>query len=134
MSDEQHALLGSQNVILMLDGDEPGRAAQAELTVRLAATRFVRTVNLPDGKQPDMLTTAELAAILTPYSGRGAFVSINFEVDSCKVRGFAWWCRRDQKSISARSISPIVLPIWVCFRNRARRSAKASSCKRMSRV
>jgi DNA primase len=66
MSDEQEALLESRNVILMLDGDEPGRAAQAELTTRLAATRFVRTVRLPDGKQPDMLTPAEIATVLTP--------------------------------------------------------------------
>ena len=41
------------HLILMLDGDEPGREAQAELSPRLARHFFTKVVELPEGNQPD---------------------------------------------------------------------------------
>jgi DNA primase len=63
LSAQQEALLVSSGVwrlTLLLDGDEPGRAATAELLPRLAARFFVRTINLPQGTQPDTVPEAEL--------------------------------------------------------------------------
>jgi DNA primase len=48
----------------MLDGDEAGRKAQAEIAVRLAHRMYVRVVDLSEGKQPDQLAVGELQALL----------------------------------------------------------------------
>ena len=48
----------------MLDGDEAGRKAAGEIGGRLVHKVWVRVVDLPDGKQPDQLSTAELQAVL----------------------------------------------------------------------
>jgi DNA primase len=50
----------------MLDPDQPGREAQAEIMPKLAADHFVRSVHLPDGKQPDLLSSEEIKKILAP--------------------------------------------------------------------
>lgn len=67
MSEAQEKLLERfKTIVLMLDPDEPGREAAKELAPRLAANHFVRSVNLPDGKQPDTLSSAEIQSILRP--------------------------------------------------------------------
>ncbi len=43
-----------ERVIVMMDGDAPGRAAQADIVSRLASRLYVRAVDLPEGDQPDM--------------------------------------------------------------------------------
>jgi len=56
LSQIQEELLTASRVthlILMLDGDNPGREAQAELLPRLARHFFTKTVDLPEGHQPD---------------------------------------------------------------------------------
>lgn len=56
LSGEQEELLtahGADRLILLLDGDAPGRAATAELLPRLARRFFVLTPSLPDGSAPD---------------------------------------------------------------------------------
>jgi hypothetical protein len=44
----------------MIDGDPPGREAQAEIVSRLAGRFHVRAVNLPEGVQPDTIPEEEL--------------------------------------------------------------------------
>ncbi len=52
-------------IVLMLDEDEAGRAARAEIVQRLAVGRFVKIVPLPeDAGQPDQLSAEELAELL----------------------------------------------------------------------
>jgi DNA primase len=65
-SHSQEALLVErfECVVLMLDGDEPGREAQHTLTRQLASRCFVRTATVPDGKQPDQLSADEIKNIL----------------------------------------------------------------------
>ena len=53
-----------RQVVVMLDGDEAGRKAAGEIAGRLAHRVWVRVVDLPEGKQPDQLSTAELQAVL----------------------------------------------------------------------
>lgn len=45
----------TDRVVLMLDGDEAGRAATEQLLPRLARRLFVKDVQLPEGVQPDGL-------------------------------------------------------------------------------
>lgn len=69
MSVDQQALLeplGSASIILMLDGDEPGRTATAEIAIRLAREYFVRIITLPGGRQPDHLKPDELWQLIGP--------------------------------------------------------------------
>lgn len=54
------------HAVLMLDGDEPGREAQRALTLQLAPRCFVRTADMPDGKQPDQLSAGKIKSILQP--------------------------------------------------------------------
>jgi DNA primase len=58
-----------ERVVLMLDGDEPGREAQRLLVVQFAGRCFVRTAAVPDGKQPDQLSADDLVGILRPIVG-----------------------------------------------------------------
>lgn len=63
LSAEQETLLAGSGVramTLMLDGDEAGRTAAAEILPRLAGWCFVRRADLPDGSQPDTIKEAEL--------------------------------------------------------------------------
>lgn len=68
VSREQEQLLQENfsQVVLMLDGDEAGQQGTAEILPRLARRVFVRVVDLADGKQPDMLSSAEISSILGP--------------------------------------------------------------------
>jgi DNA primase len=47
-----------------LDGDEAGRKAAAEIAMRLAHKLWVRVAEVPDGKQPDQLSTEELRILV----------------------------------------------------------------------
>ncbi len=56
----------SCGVILLLDEDDAGRAGRAKALLRLAQKVFVKALTLPrEGVQPDHLTQAELASLLT---------------------------------------------------------------------
>jgi DNA primase len=61
---EEQLVAHFRQVVIMLDGDEAGRKAAGEIAGRLAHKVWVRVVDLPDGKQPDQLSTAELQAVL----------------------------------------------------------------------
>lgn len=65
LSDAQQKLLKRfKRVVIMLDGDEAGRAAAGTIAAKLMKTRFVRVVDLPEGIQPDALSAEELRTIL----------------------------------------------------------------------
>jgi len=66
MSDEQESqlALNFRQVIIALDGDEAGRKAAVEIAARLAHKLWVRVVEVPDGRQPDQLSTEELRVLL----------------------------------------------------------------------
>jgi DNA primase len=65
MSEAQENVLGKfARVILFLDGDEAGREATRLIVSRLAHRTFVRAIDLPDGKQPDQLSSEEIQAVL----------------------------------------------------------------------
>lgn len=67
MSKNQERLLAEKfgGVVVMLDGDEAGRVAAEEIADRLQRVVFsVKTVELPDGVQPDQLSNSELQAAL----------------------------------------------------------------------
>jgi len=69
MSKAQQDLLAETlgQVVLMLDGDEAGRKAAEEIHERLQHTVYqVSAVDLPDGVQPDQLSTPEIQNILRP--------------------------------------------------------------------
>ena len=56
---QEKYLSTAEDLILMLDGDEAGRKATAEILLRLARHTFVNVWELPEGKQPDNLTEEE---------------------------------------------------------------------------
>lgn len=66
LSEAQEELLVSHAgmVLLMLDGDEAGKRATDEIGGRLLRSVFVKAVELPAGKQPDMMTAAELTELM----------------------------------------------------------------------
>jgi DNA primase catalytic core len=56
-------------VVLLLDGDEPGRAASIKIADQLAHKLFVRIVDVPVGLQPDQLTPNEISLLLKGTPG-----------------------------------------------------------------
>lgn len=66
LSERQELLLVEHfdQVIVMLDGDEAGRQSAAEISSRLVRRLFVRVADLPEGKQPDQLSSQEIREIL----------------------------------------------------------------------
>jgi DNA primase len=66
LSVEQEALMCQDfnRVVLMLDGDEAGTSAAVQCAARLACRAWVRIVPVPDGKQPDELSSAEIRELL----------------------------------------------------------------------
>ena len=66
LSPEQETLLLTcfGKVVLMFDGDEAGKSATSEITSQLAQKCFVRVVDVPDGKQPDQLSSGEIQNLL----------------------------------------------------------------------
>jgi DNA primase len=66
LSKEQAQLLaGFKSIVLMLDGDEPGREATLALLPQLAANSFVKVITLPSDAQPDSLPLDEIRRILS---------------------------------------------------------------------
>ena len=71
IADEQVALLreaGVRRVSLMLDGDDPGRAAARSMLPSLARSFFVRLCELPEDEQPDTVDEAVLFELVQPVS------------------------------------------------------------------
>lgn len=69
IAEAQVALLRDAGVVrvsLMLDGDEPGRAAALAMLPVLARSFYVRLCELPDGEQPDTVDEAVLRALVLP--------------------------------------------------------------------
>jgi DNA primase len=67
LSDVQADLLGAfERVILMLDGDGAGREAAPKIAAQLALHCFALIVAVPDGSQPDQLSTESINAVLDP--------------------------------------------------------------------
>ena len=54
----------ADRVVVLLDGDPPGRQAQAEIVGRLACRLYVRALDLPEGAEPDTLAEEVLRARL----------------------------------------------------------------------
>jgi DNA primase len=64
LSEEQHKLLTPfLAATLFLDGDEAGREATKTIAARMAHSHFVKIISLPDGKQPDQLSSEEIKII-----------------------------------------------------------------------
>jgi DNA primase catalytic core len=53
-----------RSVVLLLDGDEPGRAASSRIGDQLIHKLFVRIVDVPVGLQPDQLSANDIKALL----------------------------------------------------------------------
>lgn len=85
LSDQQALLLAELNldeVIVMLDGDEAGRTGARKVAQKLASFVAVRIAELPEGKDPDELTPAELAAIRRNAVGLSASIpEIKIDLD-----------------------------------------------------
>jgi DNA primase len=66
LSEVQEALLVSSflKAVLLLDGDQAGREATASLVTRLVSKMFVKAIALPDGAQPDHLSSEEIRSLL----------------------------------------------------------------------
>ena len=66
LSEEQERLLvaHASMVLLMLDGDEAGHKATDEIMLRLGGQVWVKSVRVPDGKQPDQMSGGELEVLL----------------------------------------------------------------------
>jgi 5S rRNA maturation endonuclease (ribonuclease M5) len=66
---QRHALLKRfRQVILLLDGDSTGRRASTVIAQTLRPHCALRVALLPDGVQPDQLTTKDIAEILQPVA------------------------------------------------------------------
>lgn len=71
LSEHQEKLLveNFDRVVVMLDGDEGGRSATSEIALRLVRKVFVRVIEMPEGKQPDQLSSEELQKFLKRLEG-----------------------------------------------------------------
>jgi DNA primase len=73
LSKPQEALLRSSRadrLTLLLDGDEAGRTASADILPRLARHHFVHAPDLPAGTEPDILDEQTLKAAIKPAAHR----------------------------------------------------------------
>jgi DNA primase len=66
MSEAQEEMLVKHfdSAWLMLDGDEAGRKAATECVMRIGRRMWVRLAEVPEGKQPDQLSTEEIRQLL----------------------------------------------------------------------
>jgi DNA primase len=53
-----------EQIILFLDGDEAGRFAAQSIAGRLMYRSFVKVISVPEGKQPDTLSSEEIRKLL----------------------------------------------------------------------
>jgi DNA primase len=69
LSEEQERLLvaHASMILVMLDGDEAGRKATDEIMLRLGRRVWIKSITLPDGRQPDQMSAEELTALLSEY-------------------------------------------------------------------
>lgn len=70
LSPAQGALLTkhAERVIVMMDGDAPGREAQAEILGRLARRLYVGALDLAEGGQPDTVPEDALRELVSVHS------------------------------------------------------------------
>jgi len=54
-----------ERIVLMLDGDAAGRKASEGIATRLSRWRSVQVVRVPDGSQPDQLSSSTIRQLLT---------------------------------------------------------------------
>jgi DNA primase len=68
MSTHQEQLLRDRfdQVLLLLDGDPAGRRGTAAIAAQLTGKCNVEVLNLPDGQQPDQLSSSEIGRLLGP--------------------------------------------------------------------
>ena len=59
--------LKAPNVLLMLDGDNPGRKAALSIAQTLCSMTSVFIYNLPDGLEPENLSDSELMSIVSDF-------------------------------------------------------------------
>jgi len=66
LSEVQEQLLVERfpRLVLMLDGDEAGRRASQQLAARLKGKVSLSVVEVPSGRQPDQLSSAEMELLL----------------------------------------------------------------------
>lgn len=66
LSAAQESLIAehAERVIVLLDGDEPGREAAAEIVGRLARRVYIQVLALSEGSEPDTLAEDALRALL----------------------------------------------------------------------
>jgi DNA primase len=64
MEQERQLLQRFDQIILMLDGDEAGRAASRVISSRLSGKGSVVVVQTPDGAQPDQLEPAAVRRLI----------------------------------------------------------------------
>jgi hypothetical protein len=82
MSEEQERLPldHADMVLLMLDGDEADRKGADEIILRLGSRTWVKSVTLPEEKQPDRMAAEEIQGaaekIKTPRWGKGEFRAV----------------------------------------------------------
>lgn len=66
---EQILLERFRQLVLMLDGDQAGRRASQQLAARLWGRVSLSMVGVPSGRQPDQLSSEEIARILCGANG-----------------------------------------------------------------
>ena len=70
---ESSLLRHFEHIVLMLDGDAAGRAASEVIATRLSGRHSVQVVRVPDGRQPDQLSSStirqSLAVVGCPKEG-----------------------------------------------------------------
>jgi DNA primase len=66
LSEAQERALGRyfDQICVLMDGDAAGKEAAKAISQRLMRRIYVRVVDLPEGKQPDQLSTDELGSML----------------------------------------------------------------------
>jgi DNA primase len=64
VAQESTLLRHYDQIVLMLDGDAAGRAASQAITTRLSGRCSVEAVRVPDGCQPDQLSSSEIRQLL----------------------------------------------------------------------
>ncbi len=72
MSEAQEALLVEcfDEIVIMLDNDKAGNYAATQIVAHLMDKAFMRLVHVPEGKQPDQLSSEEIQKLLA-FLGKG---------------------------------------------------------------